>query len=82
MVGLNSELGRELLWRGYPTDQRGTSFRQFWDATAAGAGDHTDIPPVHEWDGRELGANTRRCWRRPPRAADPRRGASGGTPGS
>ena len=35
MVGLNNELGRELLWRGYPTDQRGTSFRQFWDATAA-----------------------------------------------
>ncbi len=24
MVGLNSEMGRELLWRGYPTDQRGT----------------------------------------------------------
>ena len=45
MVGLNSEMGRELLWRGYPTDQRGTYFRQFWDATAAGAGDRTDIPP-------------------------------------
>src|SRR5688572_10683541 len=23
MVGLNHEMGRELLWRGYPTDQRG-----------------------------------------------------------
>jgi hypothetical protein len=31
MVGLNHEMSRELLWRGYPTDQRGTYFRQFWD---------------------------------------------------
>lgn len=31
MVGLNHEMGRELLWRGYPTDQRGTYFHQFWD---------------------------------------------------
>ena len=23
-------MGRELLWRGYPTDQRGTYFRRFW----------------------------------------------------
>jgi hypothetical protein len=31
MVGLNHEFGRELLWREYPTDQRGSYFRQFWD---------------------------------------------------
>src|SRR5262249_32035868 len=31
MMGLNHEMSRELLWRGYPTDQRGTYFRQFWD---------------------------------------------------
>lgn len=31
MVGLNHEMARELLWREYPTDQRGTYFRQFWD---------------------------------------------------
>ena len=30
MVGLNHEMGRELLWRGYPTDQRGTYFDRFW----------------------------------------------------
>ena len=30
MVGLNHEMGRELLWRGYPTDQRGTYFEHFW----------------------------------------------------
>ena len=31
MVGLNAEMSSELLWRNYPTDQRGTYFRQFWD---------------------------------------------------
>ncbi|MGH8188500.1 MAG: hypothetical protein ACREUC_18225, partial [Steroidobacteraceae bacterium] len=30
MVGVNHEMGRELLWRGFPTDQRGTYFDQFW----------------------------------------------------
>ena len=34
MVGLNHEMARELLWREYPTDQRGTYFRQFWDLSA------------------------------------------------
>ena len=32
MVGLNHEFARKLLWREYPTDQRGSYFRQFWDA--------------------------------------------------
>jgi hypothetical protein len=31
LVGLNHEMGRELLWREYPTDERGSYFRQFWD---------------------------------------------------
>jgi hypothetical protein len=53
MAGLNHEMARELLWRGYPTDQRGTYFRTFWDsrgrpssvvATTAG-----DIPRLHTW---------------------------------
>ncbi|MDQ0576725.1 hypothetical protein [Agromyces albus] len=30
LVGLSDEMGRELLWRGYPTDQRGTYFHRFW----------------------------------------------------
>src|SRR6185295_481161 len=59
MVGLNSEMGRELLWRGYPTDQRGTPFRQFWDATSSDAGDTSDIPPIHQWRTRALGSNVR-----------------------
>jgi hypothetical protein len=44
LVGLNHEMGRELLWREFPTDQRGTCFRRFW---APGGAD--DIPPVHTW---------------------------------
>jgi hypothetical protein len=31
LVGLNYEFGKELLWREYPTDRRGSYFRQFWD---------------------------------------------------
>lgn len=31
MIGLNHEFARELLWREYPTDQRGSYFRQFWE---------------------------------------------------
>ncbi len=48
MVGLNHEFARELLWREYPTDQRGTYFRQFWD-TRGQAAPPPDIPPIHTW---------------------------------
>jgi hypothetical protein len=34
LVGLSDEMGRELLWRGFPTDQRGTYFHRFWNAFA------------------------------------------------
>jgi hypothetical protein len=34
LVGLSDEFGRELLWRHYPSDGRGTYFRRFWDAGA------------------------------------------------
>jgi hypothetical protein len=67
MVGLNHEMGRELLWRGFPTDQRGTVFAQFWDrrgsvATPTAPLPDQDIPPIHTWrdqagDLTELGAN-------------------------
>ncbi|HEX8205730.1 MAG TPA: hypothetical protein VF587_06710 [Solirubrobacteraceae bacterium] len=59
MTGLNHEMARELLWREYPTDQRGSPFRQFWDVTAyLGPADEDqderrerlrDIPPLHHW---------------------------------
>jgi hypothetical protein len=47
LAGMNHELNRELLWRRYPTDQRGTPVRRFWDRLA-GAG-ATDVPSMHEW---------------------------------
>jgi hypothetical protein len=58
MVGLNHEFARELLWREYPTDQRGSYFRQFWDVSSflsdtadaeARREELKDIPPLHEW---------------------------------
>jgi hypothetical protein len=48
MVGLNHELARELLWRGFPTDQRGTYFQHFWDVSGGGA-PQPDIAPIHMW---------------------------------
>jgi hypothetical protein len=60
MVGLNHEMGRELLWNGFPTDQRGTCFDRFWDpsgSVTAGAA-VGDIDPVAEWPpAGPLGAN-------------------------
>jgi hypothetical protein len=55
LVGLNVEMSRELLWRDYPTDQRGTYFRQFWETLADT--DERDIPAITEWDDRKLGDN-------------------------
>jgi hypothetical protein len=50
MVGLNHEMGRELLWRGFPTDQRGTYFTHFWDA------DEAAIDDLNLWGRQALGA--------------------------
>jgi hypothetical protein len=60
MVGLNHEFGRELLWREYPTDERGSYFRQFWDVKGIIAEDsgmtpeqlaekYKDIVPIDQW---------------------------------
>ena len=61
MAGLNFEMARQLLWNDYPTDQRGSYFRQFWDVSAyvPQPTDPTDpaaltellkdIPPIHTW---------------------------------
>jgi hypothetical protein len=59
MVGLNHEFARELLWQEFPTDERGSYFRQFWDVrTALPSGSGTaaaqreqlyDIPELHRW---------------------------------
>jgi hypothetical protein len=45
LAGLNYELSRELLWRRYPTDQRGTPMRRFWDRV----GGANDVLPIHTW---------------------------------
>lgn len=71
MVGLNHEFARELLWREYPTDQRGSYFRQFWDVNgvfnAEGLSEEAlreklrDIPPIHKWQkSSELGTHDHR----------------------
>jgi hypothetical protein len=44
LAGLNSALGHELLWRGYPTDERGTYWHSFWSASA-------EIGPLHLFHG-------------------------------
>ncbi|MGH3296768.1 MAG: hypothetical protein ACRDP7_33745 [Trebonia sp.] len=61
LAGLNHEMARQLLWNGYPTDQRGSHFRQFWDVAGylPQPGDPTDpaqlaellkdIPPMNTW---------------------------------
>lgn len=64
MVGLSHEMARELQWNEYPTDMRGTYFRQFWDATGY-AGTATpeqlrDITEIHTWTTTDLGANSPR----------------------
>lgn len=71
MVGLNHEMARELLWREYPTDQRGSVFRQFWDASGALTDPRLteeqrrellyDIPKLHLWPrASELGDHDHR----------------------
>jgi hypothetical protein len=72
MLGLNYEMGRELLWREYPTDQRGSYFRQFWNVNDYFNKDPAlshrelaetlkDIPPVHKWySTTELGTHNHR----------------------
>ncbi len=65
MVGLNHEMARELLWREFPTDQRGSYFRQFWDVKDNLLEDdpeaQLDIDKLHTW-ARELGDHRARQW--------------------
>ena len=51
MVGANHEMGRELLWQGFPSDQRGTPFQHFWQRLNGSA----DITPINEWLASPLG---------------------------
>jgi hypothetical protein len=55
LVGANHEMNRELLWRRYPTDQRGTTLRRFWDWLDDG----DDVPAIHTWTQGPLGSHAR-----------------------
>jgi hypothetical protein len=63
MTGLNHEFARELQWRNFPTDRRGTYFRRFWERRGNPNTDPknpesaADIPPIHTWDETDLGNN-------------------------
>lgn len=61
MVGLNHEMGRELLWREFPADLAGTPFRQFWDVRGQQGDAETlkDIPPIASWGASALGTHLR-----------------------
>jgi len=71
MVGVNHEMAREFKWREYPTDQRGSPMRQFWDVNGVVntevdlppdvlAESLKDIKPIHAWRRTaELGMNGR-----------------------
>jgi hypothetical protein len=48
MVGANDEMGRTLLFNEYPTDQRGTYFRQFWDVNGV-PNPQPDVKPIAQW---------------------------------
>jgi hypothetical protein len=73
IAGLNHEMARQLLFNGYPTDQRGSYFRQFWDVSAyvrqpsdpadpvARAELLKDVPLEHTWDtAKPLGGHPNR----------------------
>src|SRR5439155_10021037 len=54
MAGLNHAFAGELRWREYPTDQRGTYCRQFWDSSRYANTDADrerllDIARIHDW---------------------------------
>ena len=61
MAGANYEMNRELLWRGFPTDLRGTPFQRFWgrtQRTLLGILPLNDMEPMHQWRPQPLGKRT------------------------
>ncbi|MEM6272564.1 MAG: hypothetical protein AAF998_24340 [Bacteroidota bacterium] len=67
LAGMNHEMMRELLWREFPTDQRGTVFQYFWDGTDFSGEGMTeaerqtklqDIKEMHQWSSSaQIGEN-------------------------
>lgn len=59
MAGANFEMNRELLWRGFPTDLRGTPFQRFWGRSDPATGELLDdMEPMHQWNAQPLGKRT------------------------
>lgn len=61
LMGMNTEMGRELMWREYPTDQRGSYFRKFWQQTQLPEKNkleesYYDVNDLDKW-GKPLGKN-------------------------
>ena len=53
LAGANHAFAQELLWREYPTDQRGTYFKVFWDTRdALDSQGRDDIGPIDGWAGQ------------------------------
>ena len=52
---MNHEMARELQWREFPTDKRGSYFRQFWDIKdnlfEEDSENTKDIKEIHQWQG-------------------------------
>jgi hypothetical protein len=48
MVGLNHEIVRELVWRGFPIARRATLFQRFWTSQDPNA---AEVPPIDGWSG-------------------------------
>jgi hypothetical protein len=62
MVGLNQEFNRELLWREFSADQRGTAFARFWPSDVA----EPDVDEIARWKPEiPLGAHDRTGGRDP-----------------
>ena len=61
MAGANFEMNSELLWRGFPTDLRGTPFQRFWGRLLLGPAPAypliplDDMQPMHLWGPQPLG---------------------------
>lgn len=57
LVGANHEMNKELRWREFPTDMRGTIFKRFWNRNrAANDPNGDDIAAIHGWT-KALGKN-------------------------
>jgi hypothetical protein len=61
MAGANVAMNGELLWRGFPTDLRGTPFQRFWDRVSVSGFPIPqftlleDMQPMHLWGAQPLG---------------------------